>query len=298
MSDKALREQLIRVLDWKEAHVGFDDAVGDLASDKRGTRAPGFDHSVWELVEHMRIAQEDILDFCVNPKYVHTMKWPDDYWPRHPAPPNAAAWDDALASRMDPRFLMAGDRKQALLLADALRNLAEKIRPCQQCFNLTEGDRCSICRDPKRDPSVICVVEYPRDLAQLAPGSLGLVGGPGFGQGRGQQAQRLDPIVRVADRQGPDRRVAPARPQGHHGDPSIGRIDSLQFGEQRRSLGLDPLELISIGPRPLEPFPGGEARRDDDQHGDGAWRNVSCPYRAGPRILGVIQHVTTVPAGR
>jgi len=98
MSDKALREQLIRVLDWKEAHVGFDDAVGDLASDKRGTRAPGFDHSVWELVEHMRIAQEDILDFCVNPKYVHTMKWPDDYWPRHPAPPNAAAWDDALAS--------------------------------------------------------------------------------------------------------------------------------------------------------------------------------------------------------
>jgi uncharacterized damage-inducible protein DinB len=98
MSDEALREQLVRVLDWKEAHVGFDEAVGDLAADKRGARAPGFDHSVWELVEHMRIAQEDILDFCVNPKYVHTMKWPDDYWPRHPAPPNAAAWDDALAS--------------------------------------------------------------------------------------------------------------------------------------------------------------------------------------------------------
>jgi len=98
MSDEALREQLVRVLDWKEAHVGFDAAVDDLAADKRGTRAPGFDHSVWELVEHMRIAQEDILDFCVNPKYVHTMKWPDDYWPRHPAPPNAAAWDDALAS--------------------------------------------------------------------------------------------------------------------------------------------------------------------------------------------------------
>jgi uncharacterized damage-inducible protein DinB len=98
MSDEALREQLVRVLDWKEAHVGFDAAVGDLAADKRGARAPGFDHSVWELVEHMRIAQEDILDFCVNPKYVHTMKWPDDYWPRHPAPPNAAAWDDSIAS--------------------------------------------------------------------------------------------------------------------------------------------------------------------------------------------------------
>jgi uncharacterized damage-inducible protein DinB len=46
----------------------------------------------------MRIAQEDILVFCVNPKYVHTMKWPDDYWPRHPAPPNAAAWDESIAS--------------------------------------------------------------------------------------------------------------------------------------------------------------------------------------------------------
>ena len=98
MSDEALREQLVRVLDWKEAHVGFDEAVGDLPADKRGARAPGFDHSVWELLEHMRIAQEDILDFCVNPRYVHTLKWPDDYWPSHAAPPNAAAWDDALTS--------------------------------------------------------------------------------------------------------------------------------------------------------------------------------------------------------
>ena len=98
MSDEALREQLVWALDWKEAHVGLDEATGDLPADKRGARAPGFDHSVWELLEHMRIAQEDILDFCVNPKYVHNLKWPDDYWPRHPAPPNAAAWDDAIAS--------------------------------------------------------------------------------------------------------------------------------------------------------------------------------------------------------
>ena len=46
----------------------------------------------------MRLAQEDILDFCVNPKYVHTMKWPDDYWPKDPAPANAAAWDECIAS--------------------------------------------------------------------------------------------------------------------------------------------------------------------------------------------------------
>jgi uncharacterized damage-inducible protein DinB len=98
MSDDKLREQLVRVLDWEEAHVGFDAALKDLSADKRGERAKGFEHSVWELLEHMRIAQEDILDFCINPKYVHTMKWPDDYWPRHPAPPNTAAWDESIAS--------------------------------------------------------------------------------------------------------------------------------------------------------------------------------------------------------
>ena len=46
----------------------------------------------------IRIAQEDILDFCVNPKYVHTMKWPDDYWPKEPAPHNSHAWDESVAS--------------------------------------------------------------------------------------------------------------------------------------------------------------------------------------------------------
>lgn len=93
-----LREQLVRILDWEEAHVGFDDAVGDLPADKRGARPTGFEHTIWQLIEHMRIAQEDILDFCVNPHYVHERKWPDDYWPKQPAPPSAAAWDDAIAS--------------------------------------------------------------------------------------------------------------------------------------------------------------------------------------------------------
>ena len=98
MNDEALREQLVRILDWEEAHVGFDKAIADLPPDKRGARATGFEHSVWQLLEHMRIAQEDILDFCVNPKYVHTMKWPDDYWPKEAAPPNSHAWDEAVAS--------------------------------------------------------------------------------------------------------------------------------------------------------------------------------------------------------
>ena len=93
-----LREQLVRTLDWEEAHVGFDKAIDGVPADKRGVIAPGAEHSIWQLVEHLRIAQEDILDFCVNPAYVHALKWPDDYWPKNPAPPTAADWDTSIAS--------------------------------------------------------------------------------------------------------------------------------------------------------------------------------------------------------
>ena len=66
MRDKALRDHLARVLDWEDAHVGFDKAVDGIPADKRGARAPGFEHSPWQLLEHIRLAQDDILDFCVN----------------------------------------------------------------------------------------------------------------------------------------------------------------------------------------------------------------------------------------
>jgi uncharacterized damage-inducible protein DinB len=87
-----LREQLVRVLTWEEAHVGFDKAVDGVAPEHRGALAGGFEHSLWQLLEHMRLAQEDLLDFCVNPRYVHVLRWPDDYWPTQAEPPDAAAW--------------------------------------------------------------------------------------------------------------------------------------------------------------------------------------------------------------
>ena len=62
-------------------------------------------------------------------------------------------------------FLLAGDRRLVLQLADALRVVAEQVRPCRECFNLTDGDRCPVCSDPRRDPTTICVVETPRDLS-------------------------------------------------------------------------------------------------------------------------------------
>ena len=68
------------------------------------------------------------------------------------------------AERMT-HFLLAGDRQAAIGLANALRDLVEQIRPCRQCFNLAETELCSICTDPRRDPAMLCVVEYPRDVA-------------------------------------------------------------------------------------------------------------------------------------
>jgi hypothetical protein len=96
-STDPLRAQLARVLDWEEAHVGFDKAVDGVPADRRGSLAPGFEHSVWQILEHMRLAQKDILDFCVNAQYVHALQWPDDYWPRSPAPSGAAAWDASIS---------------------------------------------------------------------------------------------------------------------------------------------------------------------------------------------------------
>jgi recombination protein RecR len=62
-------------------------------------------------------------------------------------------------------FLLAGDRRDAVLLSEALRAVAEQVRPCRECFNLTDGELCSVCADPRRDPATICVVETPRDLS-------------------------------------------------------------------------------------------------------------------------------------
>ena len=100
-----LRTQLIRILDWEEAHVGFDKAIDGIPPRKRGRRPPGLEHSIWELLEHMRITQQDILDFCVDSLYEHRLKWPDDYWPTVAAPTDAA-WMKSLAAFKQDREAM------------------------------------------------------------------------------------------------------------------------------------------------------------------------------------------------
>jgi hypothetical protein len=94
---KDIRAALVKALDWDSAHASFDAAVKDFPVALRGKRVQGLPYSAWEILEHLRIAQHDILDFSRNPKY-REMTWPDDYWPSAPQPPDATAWDRSIAA--------------------------------------------------------------------------------------------------------------------------------------------------------------------------------------------------------
>jgi len=85
----------VELLDGAQAHATFDQVMADFPARFRGQIPPGLPHSAWMLLEHLRIAQWDILDFSRNPAY-QEMKWPDDYWPKTEAPPDAAAWDKSI----------------------------------------------------------------------------------------------------------------------------------------------------------------------------------------------------------
>jgi len=97
MPDEGWRAIVASSLDWEQGHLNLDNAVKALPANVRGRRPEGLPHSPWELVEHIRIAQHDLLDFCRNANYQHDLKWPDDYWP---APRDAISdedWDNSLA---------------------------------------------------------------------------------------------------------------------------------------------------------------------------------------------------------
>jgi hypothetical protein len=90
--DAPLREQLRKMLAWEDAHVGFDRAVADIPAELRGKQPAGVPYSPWQLLEHLRITQRDILEFCRNAQY-QEKKWPDDYWPSSAAPPSPETWE-------------------------------------------------------------------------------------------------------------------------------------------------------------------------------------------------------------
>jgi hypothetical protein len=91
---KQLRELLAGGLDWEAAHVGYRRAVGEFSAELRGVVPDGFAHSGWQLAEHIRLAQTDILEFCMDPDYV-APAWPAGYWPAV-APRDEAEWDASV----------------------------------------------------------------------------------------------------------------------------------------------------------------------------------------------------------
>jgi hypothetical protein len=95
MSDKPLREHLLYLLHGGGAHAGFDAAIAGLSVALRGKRPKGAEHSPWEILEHMRLAQSDILEFSRNPKHT-SPPWPSGYWPKTKAPPNSTAWTKSV----------------------------------------------------------------------------------------------------------------------------------------------------------------------------------------------------------
>src|SRR4051812_2474745 len=90
-----LRRHLDVMLRMEGAHLSFDDALANFPASLRARKPPGAPHSAWELLEHMRIAQNDILDFSRNPGYIEK-NFPDDYWPPSPEPPTEGAWENSV----------------------------------------------------------------------------------------------------------------------------------------------------------------------------------------------------------
>ena len=136
-ADASLRKRLVELLQGGEAHVRISDALADFPAEKRGVYASGLQHTAWQLLEHIRLAQWDILEFSRDPQHV-SPDFPDGYWPKTPAPHEDAAWTKSVQSvARDLRAMISlvtnprtdlhrafpwGDRqtllREALLLAD------------------------------------------------------------------------------------------------------------------------------------------------------------------------------------
>ena len=94
-------------LDWEQAHSKLESVVNGLAPSLQGVRPTGYPHSAWELLEHIRITQNDLLEFCQNPEYEEKLAWPQDYWPPTPAPPTADAWEKTISDYRRDREALA-----------------------------------------------------------------------------------------------------------------------------------------------------------------------------------------------
>ena len=112
-SDQPLGDHLLSLLKGGNAHATFDDAIGDWPLQLAGAKVANFPHTAWMLLEHMRIAQWDILEFSRNPKHV-SPAWPEGYWPESESPANEKAWRASIESfKKDTRAMekLVADQK-------------------------------------------------------------------------------------------------------------------------------------------------------------------------------------------
>jgi hypothetical protein len=114
---KELRRHLVKLLDWQDAHVGFDAVIKNWPVKLRGVRLVGTPYTAWQLLEHMRIAQWDMLEFSRDSKHV-SPQFPDGYWPASETPPNAAGWEKsakAFCSDLKATQILVANRRTDLL---------------------------------------------------------------------------------------------------------------------------------------------------------------------------------------
>jgi hypothetical protein len=119
-ADKSLRQHVLYMLKEGGAHLTFEQTIADLPADLRARKPPNAAHTVWQLVEHLRIAQWDILEFSRNPRHV-SPEWPSGYWPPTAAPPDQKAWEASVEG------FQSDLRAMQKLVADPSTDLFAKI---------------------------------------------------------------------------------------------------------------------------------------------------------------------------
>src|SRR5438270_13037217 len=148
--EQHLRQNLAYLISGGGAHAKFDDVIKNLPLELRGRKPENFPHSSWMILEHMRIAQWDILGFSRNKKYV-SPKWPDEYWPKAETPPNAAAWNKSIQQfRADQQAMidLVENPKADLFRQNSLGGRADDLAGSaasgrSQCVSLGTNRRCA-----------------------------------------------------------------------------------------------------------------------------------------------------------
>jgi len=118
--DEAIRRQVSDLLGWQDAHAGIEKVLEGIPANLRGVAPDRLPYTPWQLLEHLRLTQRDILEFCRNPRYTEP-HWPDDYWPPTAAPPTEKAWQESIKGFLADREAMKR------LAEDATVNLLSPI---------------------------------------------------------------------------------------------------------------------------------------------------------------------------